>query len=43
MSSPLRPRGHLPARVYWVRRLLVVGVAVLLFAYLAFTRIKAAA
>lgn len=35
MSSPLRTRGPLPARVYWVRRLLVLGVAVLLVVGLA--------
>lgn len=28
--APVRPRGPLPARVYWVRRLIVLGVAVLL-------------
>jgi hypothetical protein len=30
MSSLTRPRGPLPRRVYWVRRLLVLGVALLL-------------
>lgn len=30
MSGVARPRGPLPARVYWVRRLLVVGVALAL-------------
>ena len=30
MSSLTRPRGPLPPRVYWVRRLLVLGVAALL-------------
>ena len=35
MSSPLRPRGPLPARIYWTRRIVVVGVAVLLVAGLA--------
>ena len=30
MSNVVRPRGPLPARVYWVRRLLVLGIAVLL-------------
>lgn len=35
MSSSLQPRGPLPARVYWVRRLVVVGVAVLLVVLVA--------
>ena len=35
MSSPLRPRGPLPARIYWTRRIVVVGVALLLVAGLA--------
>lgn len=35
MSSVTRPRGPLPARVYWVRRLLVLGVAVVLVVALA--------
>lgn len=35
MSSSLQPRGPLPARVYWVRRLIVVGVAVLLVVLVA--------
>lgn len=35
MSTPLQPRGSLPARVYWVRRLVVVGVAVLLVVLVA--------
>ncbi len=30
MSAVTRPRGPLPARVYWTRRLLVVGLAFLL-------------
>lgn len=30
MSSLSRPRGRLPARVYWVRRLLVLGTALAL-------------
>ena len=30
MTPVTRPRGRLPARVYWFRRLLVLGVAVLL-------------
>lgn len=30
MSTLARPRGPLPARVYWVRRLLVLGLAVVL-------------
>ena len=30
MSAVTRPRGPLPARVYWTRRLLVLGVALLL-------------
>jgi hypothetical protein len=29
-ASPPRPRGRLPRRVYWVRRVLVLGVAALL-------------
>lgn len=33
--SPMAPRGPLPARVYWFRRLVVVAVAVLLVAGLA--------
>lgn len=32
---PLRPRGPLPARVYWVRRLLVLGVPLALVVVLA--------
>jgi hypothetical protein len=35
MSTPLRPRGPLPARVYWVRRLIVLGVAVVLVVVVA--------
>ncbi|GAA1915004.1 hypothetical protein GCM10009737_15490 [Nocardioides lentus] len=35
MSSLATPRGPLPARVYWFRRLLVVGLAVLLVVGLA--------
>ncbi len=31
-SPPLQPRGPLPARVYWTRRLVLVGVALLLVA-----------
>ena len=34
-STPMAPRGPLPARVYWFRRLVVLGVAVLLVAGLA--------
>lgn len=30
MSSVARPRGPLPARVYWVRRLLIVAMTILL-------------
>src|SRR3712207_838388 len=30
MSGVTRPRGPLPARVYWVRRALVLGLAVVL-------------
>ena len=30
MSSLTRPRGPLPSRVYWVRRLLVIGTALVL-------------
>jgi hypothetical protein len=33
--SPMAPRGPLPARTYWVRRLVVLGLAVLLVAGLA--------
>ncbi|CUR54455.1 conserved exported hypothetical protein [metagenome] len=35
MSSVTRPRGPLPARVYWVRRLLVLGLAFVLVFTLA--------
>ncbi len=35
MPSTVRPRGPLPARVYWTRRLLVLGVPVLLVVVLA--------
>lgn len=35
MSSVTRPRGPLPARVYWTRRLFVLGVAMLLVAGVA--------
>ncbi|RYP88004.1 hypothetical protein EKO23_03905 [Nocardioides guangzhouensis] len=35
MSAVTRPRGPLPARVYWIRRLIVVGVACLLVVGLA--------
>lgn len=35
MSSVARPRGPLPARVYWVRRAVVLGVAFLLIFGLA--------
>lgn len=31
-SKPLQPRGPLPARVYWTRRLVLLGVALLLVA-----------
>ncbi len=34
-SSPLQPRGPLPARVYWTRRLVLLGVALVLVAGLA--------
>jgi hypothetical protein len=34
-ASPMAPRGPLPARVYWFRRLVVLAVAVLLVAGLA--------
>ena len=34
-APPMAPRGPLPARVYWFRRLVVLGVAVLLVAGLA--------
>jgi hypothetical protein len=34
-TPPMAPRGPLPARVYWFRRLVVLGVAVLLVAGLA--------
>lgn len=33
--SPVRPRGPLPARVYWTRRLVVLGVPLLLVVVLA--------
>lgn len=35
MSAITRPRGPLPTRIYWVRRLLVLGLAVLLVVVLA--------
>ena len=35
MPSTVRPRGPLPARVYWTRRLLVIGVPLLLVVVLA--------
>lgn len=35
MPSTVRPRGPLPARVYWTRRLLVLGVPLLLVVVLA--------
>ncbi len=35
MSTITRPRGPLPARVYWVRRLLVLGLVVALVVVLA--------
>lgn len=35
MSPKVRPRGPLPARVYWTRRLLVLGVPLLLVVVLA--------
>lgn len=34
-STPLRPRGPLPARVYWTRRLVLLGLAMVLVAGLA--------
>jgi hypothetical protein len=34
-STPLHPRGPLPARVYWTRRLVLLGIAVALVAGLA--------
>ena len=35
MPSTVRPRGPLPARVYWTRRLIVLGVPLLLVVVLA--------
>lgn len=35
MPAAVRPRGPLPARVYWVRRLIVIGVPLLLVVVLA--------
>ena len=35
MASTVRPRGPLPARVYWTRRLVVLGVPLLLVVVLA--------
>ena len=35
MASTVRPRGPLPARVYWTRRLIVLGVPLLLVVVLA--------
>lgn len=35
MPSTVRPRGPLPARVYWTRRLIVLGVPLLLIVVLA--------
>ncbi|WP_147384847.1 hypothetical protein [Nocardioides cavernaquae] len=35
MSSLTQPRGPLPARVYWTRRLILVAVALLLFVTIA--------
>lgn len=35
MASTVRPRGPLPARVYWTRRLVVLGVPLLLVIVLA--------
>ena len=35
MASTVRPRGPLPSRVYWTRRLIVLGVPLLLVAVLA--------
>ncbi len=35
MASPLRPKGPLPPRVYWVRRALVLGVPIVLVGVLA--------
>lgn len=34
-STPLQPRGPLPARVYWTRRLVLLGTALVLVAGLA--------
>ena len=34
-STPLQPRGPLPARVYWTRRLVLLGIALVLVAGLA--------
>lgn len=35
MANPLEPRGPLPARVYWTRRLLVLGLALVLVVAIA--------
>lgn len=35
MPSTVRPRGPLPARVYWVRRLVVIGIPLVLVVVLA--------
>jgi len=35
MATTVRPRGPLPARVYWIRRLVVLGVPLLLVVVLA--------
>jgi hypothetical protein len=35
MATTVRPRGPLPARVYWIRRLIVIGVPLLLVLVLA--------
>ena len=35
MPTTVRPRGPLPARVYWVRRLLVLGIPLVLVVVIA--------
>src|SRR5688572_30259005 len=35
MASTVRPRGPLPARVYWTRRLVVLGIPLVLVVVLA--------
>ena len=35
MATTVRPRGPLPARVYWTRRLVVLGIPLLLVVVLA--------